>query len=813
MSLNQLGLGFLFTAKDEASAVMKKVESHLGRLGGQAKQVEQGFVASAIGSASMVGGMFALKGAFSVAKEAGTFEQALVDVKSISGASATELKLLEDAAIKAGIATQFSPHEAVGGLRDLAAAGYNAVDSIRLLNPALDLAAGSLGQLSPQEAAGVAAQTLKAFKMSADDAAAAVDKLLASANLFSVEARELPALIGHISRGATIYGASLTDALTSAGLAKNILGSIEIASTGVSVAMERLIKSKPQSALKSIGVDVVDAQGKLRPFLDLLTEMGESRIFQKKTDAGKASFINETFGHHALGAVNAILVQLNSGIKDMQGNTLKGAAAVAYLRDQFEKSGGTAKAFADARLDTLPGQMKLLEGSMATLRVVIGKELTPVFKPIVEGIVGGVNKIIKAWRELDPGTRSGIMKFVVAAGAVLTVLGGILTAVGGVGLLSAGLAAVGVSLDMILAAALPTLGVLAALVVAGSAFFGLYQGNVGGFADTVNVALSKVSLAFQGLWQLFSSGEFSGSVMDDLNKAENGGVKAFAINVYVWVARIKTFVSGLIDGFSSNIEKWKPVWSGLLEIIKTFAGSLGMSTGAANDNADTFDKFTQAGRDLGTVLSTVVGRGLEFVRDSLQLVIGVVQACRSHFADFWRGIGNGLQIAWGAIKVFLGLLTGNWSLAWSGLIDIAIGVGKRVVNILFSIVNRFAWVFDKINGWMGINSTFVIDVEKGRQSIMDSFDESGQFWKRELASGDVPAVAANQSQASATAAAVTAGVANMSLPQAPMSQLPMPTVQVNMSIDGERIGTAVAKAQRSSQARSFMSVADENMSY
>ncbi len=78
-------------------------------------------------------------GAFALANAAGRFEQSIAAVGAISGASVVELGQLRDAAIDAGIATQFSPTEAVLGLRELAQAGFNATESMGLLTPVLDL--------------------------------------------------------------------------------------------------------------------------------------------------------------------------------------------------------------------------------------------------------------------------------------------------------------------------------------------------------------------------------------------------------------------------------------------------------------------------------------------------------------------------------------------------------------------------------------------------------------------------------------------------------------------------------------------------
>src|SRR5690606_35645304 len=59
------------------------------------------------------------------ANAAGRFEQAVASAGAIAGATAEELTRLHDAAIEAGLATQFSPTQATQALQDLAAAGFN----------------------------------------------------------------------------------------------------------------------------------------------------------------------------------------------------------------------------------------------------------------------------------------------------------------------------------------------------------------------------------------------------------------------------------------------------------------------------------------------------------------------------------------------------------------------------------------------------------------------------------------------------------------------------------------------------------------
>jgi TP901 family phage tail tape measure protein len=141
---------------------------------------------------------------------------------------------------------------------------------MQLLRPVLDLAAGSLGELSPQAAAGLASQAMKAFGISADDASISVDRMLQAVNVFALNASELPLALGTASRGAQALHQSLSETLIALGLVKNIIPGVERASTATAVAMERLADPQVQQRLRGIGVAVVDSQGGFRSFLDVL---------------------------------------------------------------------------------------------------------------------------------------------------------------------------------------------------------------------------------------------------------------------------------------------------------------------------------------------------------------------------------------------------------------------------------------------------------------------------------------------------------------------------------------------------------------
>ena len=275
--LNNLGLGLVFTAKDLASGHIQRLERNFlsmeGSITGGSERIHASFKELGTGLTIFAAGAATLAGAYVFASAAGKFQEAIAAVGAVSNATASELQALHDAALEAGIQTQFTPTEATKGLQELAQAGFNAKESIRLLIPSLDLAAGSLGELTPEAAAGVAAQSMKAFGISVDGAGFAVDQMLQAVNVFALRAGELPLALGHAADGANALKQNLGETLIALGLIKNVIPGVERASTAAAVAMERLADPRVQKILHGIGVEVTQGKGEFRKFLDVIGDV------------------------------------------------------------------------------------------------------------------------------------------------------------------------------------------------------------------------------------------------------------------------------------------------------------------------------------------------------------------------------------------------------------------------------------------------------------------------------------------------------------------------------------------------------------
>jgi TP901 family phage tail tape measure protein len=807
MALNQLGLGFLFTARDEASRVIGKIERSFGKLNDVQKQhMKMQLTQGAIGAGAMLAGWKGFGGIANLAKEAGEFKQVLADVGVISGATGAEMKKLHDASYSSQFAT---PKESAQALLDLAQAGYNAKDSISLLQPSLDMMAASLGDLSASASANLTAQTLKAFGLEASQADLVTDKLINTANDFALKARELPLLIGRASRGAISFGASLEETLVAVGLARNVMGGIEVAASGVSMAMERIVDPKHQKKLSKIGVSAVDATGHFKNFSNLLLEIQGSPFFQKKTFAQQEAFILSVFGHRSLAAVQAFYKQVNSGIRTQSGELLKGAAAVEYLMGRTQNAGGAKQRFIEAHFgDNLPGQMQLLKTALAKLRTSVGETFEPIFAHAARAIRRGVDKILEAWNKLSPGTRAALGKATLVVLGLVTAFGALVTAKAGIAVLTGVLAAFGVTIKGLIIAMWPFAAAVAAIALGAYLIYRAYKSNFGGFAEFVDGVWNKIKLSMQGLVQLFSKGEFSGAVMTEIDKAENSGVKAFVIKLWGWGMRIKNFFVGIGQGFKSVWPDLELVFGQFLDALRELGSVFGITIGSAEDNARTFRTFGEVGRDVGQVIAEILIVGVEALTLAVKGLTTGLEIGKTLWDSFGASSSGALGVLIGAFQVLLGIIGLDGDMIWRGFTRSAEAAIRNVAGMVFGLAKAVAYSWDLTNRLVGNTTNFGGRVEGFQAEFNGKLGSTPEPGKSMPSSPTMPSPAQAEAQ---NATDLTKAMQQLA---ATMQGKPtgggQPGVaQINVSIGGEKIMSTLARLARADASQGYTTPAAE----
>lgn len=697
MALNNLGMGFLFTARDLASGVMRRIGMGLRGLGLQGRSagllVSGALGVAAAGAITLAAGVGTLMGAFSAARAAASFEQTMARVGALSRASATELRTLTDAAIEAGLRTQFSPTEAAEGLAELAVRGFQVNEAIQALTGTLDLAQG--GQISVAQASATVGAALRAFSLDASRASITTDQLLRISNVTALQANELELALGNVARGAGVARQSIEEMLPAIGLVRNTGVQASVAASSVSSALLFMARRADQfdQVLGRTNSLVDESTGEFRNFMDVVLETSTALNSRYSTQVERARVATELFGRFGLTAYSAISRQLTSGIRNAEGQIVRGAEAIDFLRKSMSGAAGAAEEFRERLQNTFQGQVTLLQGTVQTLQTVIGGPFGRAFMPILAIVREALNAVIRFFRAIPESAQTAI--------AVLIMIGGVLASAGGaVTLLGIGVAILIPLLKVMLitiAVMVVALGgfvlAISAVVLALGALYIAYRRNIGGFATFVQGQVQRIQLIFTTLVDLFTHGGVrEGS---KILAPQNRGLLQFALNVYAIGRKIVRFVQGIGQGFITGLDAVRPAVTSMVNAL----GDLGRAFGFLGDESARSRVTAQS-------TQTFFERGAEF-GETLARVIGIVAEAVRGLARYWLGLVQGINTAWqlaapgvillrasleelftqlGRILAPLGEMLGLTTNAGDGFI----GLGEAVAAVAGFMVGAFA---------------------------------------------------------------------------------------------------------------------------
>lgn len=340
------------------------------------------------------------------------FEAVMVEIGARTGATAEQMELLSDAAIKAGRDTVFSATEAGEALLELTSSGASATEAMIQLESVLDLAAA--GGLELGAAADGATDILKQFNLTAEQTDVVVNNLVKAAGSSSATVDDLIQSFRNAGPVAKAFGLSVQE--TSAALAVLANAGIKGADAGTQLKSMLLNMSKntPKAigAWEELGISMFDASGEMRNIDDIFKDINvamddlpmQDQIRLSQALAGSYGIV----GFNSLRAAN--------GIGDMV-TTMRGAS--------------DASTVADARMNTLAGRFDSMMGSIETLGIVLGGLSEGPLTALIEKVTETVNSLT-AWAQENPKLAQGILVVVAAIatiGPILIILGSIISAV------------------------------------------------------------------------------------------------------------------------------------------------------------------------------------------------------------------------------------------------------------------------------------------------------------------------------------------------------------------------------------------------
>ena len=346
----------------------------------------------------------------------GNFDEAMVSVQAESKGTTADLQALEEAALSMGSSTEFSAKQAADALTLFAKKGFDAAESIKLLESADLLAEATNSELNAS--AKILAETLKRLGLEAEDSGRLADVFAGS----QIPMEQLSQSLTYISPLMKGFNMSLEESVAIMKIL-NESGMGQLAAPAIRLSLSMLGKETDglTKKLAKYGLTYKDVNPATNSFAQIIGNLGRAGL--------KTSDILNIFGNRA-GPVMATLLE-------------KGQSAVEDYTDALSRSGIAAekKAITD---NTLNDELKTLTNAFEVAGIKIVKE----FETPIRSVVQFVTKLINGFSNLPQplkifiGVLAGGIPIIMGVVGAVAVLGSIIgTIAGPITLVVAGIAA------------------------------------------------------------------------------------------------------------------------------------------------------------------------------------------------------------------------------------------------------------------------------------------------------------------------------------------------------------------------------------
>jgi TP901 family phage tail tape measure protein len=316
----------------EAINVLNQTGKSLIKFGNNAQKIGQGLnatfaplmrVMAGVG-ASLTAATAALAGA--ALNIGGSFEDAMLKVKGVAGATDEEFTRLIEKARQLGADLPITAQQAAQAMYSMASAGMSVQEILDAINGIVNLSISQGYDLAATT--DVVVSTLSSFGMTADEAGRVADVFSNAISSSQLNMEKLGYAMRYAAPIANSLGLSIEqtvaamEALANAGLKGEQIGTYLRGILTVFVDPS----TDAKAALDALGVSLRDAGGRVRNFVDILKDM-------KAAGAGAEDFAT-IFGRE-LSAAGAILVTASDRLQEFEQGLHKAGRTQELLNEQM----------------------------------------------------------------------------------------------------------------------------------------------------------------------------------------------------------------------------------------------------------------------------------------------------------------------------------------------------------------------------------------------------------------------------------------------------------------------------------------------
>lgn len=329
------------------------------------------------------------------AVEAGMdFDTAMSQVQATLLASKEDMEELREFAQRMGASTKFTASQAAEALNYMALAGYDAQTSMDMLPTVLNLAAA--GNIDLAYASDMVTDAQTALGLSLDETRTMVDQMAKTASRSNTSVAQLGDAMLTIGGTAQYMSGGTLELSTVLGiLADNGIKAGEGGTHLRNILLKLVDPTKDGvAALEELGVQVFDADGKMRSFAEIFPELAAA--MDDLTDEQRLEYLSMLFNTRDIAAANALLETSKTRWEEL------GVA--------IDDSKGSAEAMAEIQLDNLEGSVTKLKSAYEGLQITIANGVTPELKKMVDTATEGVtlvNALLQGNMELAKSILAG----------------------------------------------------------------------------------------------------------------------------------------------------------------------------------------------------------------------------------------------------------------------------------------------------------------------------------------------------------------------------------------------------------------------
>ena len=405
----------ILSAVDNMSPVLQQAASNAQNFG---NNVSKNY--GAIGKAMVGVGAATTAMGVSSLKSFGQFQQSLNTAAVVAGGTAKDIDGLANVANKMGADLPISAQQASDAMVEMARNGAS-IGQIKEQFPAIAQAATAAGS-DLQATAGIVQQAMNIWGSSLKSPQQAAEILVQTANMSNASIEDMQQALATIGGTAKLAGMSLKDTSEAIGLLTNHGYSAAQASDDLNHAiLQMMAPSKvAQTEMQKLGLSFTDAQGKMKPFPQILQEVSDSMKGLSKSEQTAA--LKAMFGTAGMQAISPLLDAINNKTKDSANSWYAWSDAV-------DKAAGTSKR-AEKSLKEQAAEMQKNVGSSLEQLGGNWEQLRNVSMNSAKKINGGMIKMANEALVWSGTSKSGFAQMIRGFIGLAPVIGPAVTAVG-----------------------------------------------------------------------------------------------------------------------------------------------------------------------------------------------------------------------------------------------------------------------------------------------------------------------------------------------------------------------------------------------